>query len=174
LGVKISYDNGHHPIKIGEAAVYSQNAPTKASKGSVGIKVSNGILQLRFRYGGKRYYLSLGLRADEKRNWKAAERKAAIIEDDIQKERLDMTLTKYKPQSSLATFTPVFTPATPPKPDLAELWKQYETFKKPLVSQSTYAVDYRKYRNHIAKLPTQNIEEATWKVNHEESSRYGL
>ena len=59
-------------------------------------------------------------------------------------------------QSALATFTPV----TQPKPDLAKLWKQYEAFKKPLVSQTTYAVDYRKYRNHIAKLPTQNIEEA--------------
>jgi integrase len=160
LGVKNSYDKGYYTIKIGEEAVYSQNAKSRASKGSVGIKVSNGILQLRFRYGGKRHYLSLGLSADDKRNWKAAERKAAIIEDDILKERLDMTLAKYKPQSALATFTPVFTPITSPKPDLAELWKQYEAFKKPLVSQTTYAVDYRKYRNHIAKLPTQNIEEA--------------
>jgi integrase len=140
--------------------MYSQNAPSRASKGSVKILVSNGSLQLRFSYGGKRHYLSLGLTADDKRNWRVAERKAAIIEDDIQKERLDMTLAKYKPQSALATFTPVFTPVTPPKPDLAELWKQYEAFKKPLVSQTTYAVDYRKYRNHIAKLPTKNLEEA--------------
>jgi integrase len=140
--------------------MYSQNTHTRASKGSVKIFVSNGRLQLRFSYGGKRHYLSLGLAADDKRNWKVAERKAAIIDDDIQKKRLDMTLAKYKPQSALATFTPVSTPIAPPKPDLAELWKQYEAFKKPLVSQTTYAADYRKYRNHIAKLPTRNLDDA--------------
>ena len=30
----------------------------------------------------------------------------------------------------------------------------------PQVSQSTYAVDYRRYRNHIAELPTREIEAA--------------
>lgn len=89
-----------------------------------------------------------------------AERKAAIIEDDIQKERLDITLLKYKPPAAIDTFTPISTPVTPPKPDLTELWKQYEEFKKPQISQSTYAVDYRKWRNHIAKLPTKAIEDA--------------
>ncbi|WP_347566129.1 site-specific integrase [Scytonema sp. UIC 10036] len=37
---------------------------------------------------------------------------------------------------------------------------QYTEFKKPQVSQSTYAVDYRKYRNHIASLPTKNLDDA--------------
>lgn len=140
--------------------MYSQNAKSRASKGSVTLLVSNGRLQLRFSYGGKRHYLSLGLSADDKRNWKIAERKVAIIEEDIYKERLDLTLEKYKPQSALSAVTPVVTPIAPPKPDLTELWKQYETFKKPQVSQTTYAVDYRKYRNHIAKLPTRDLENA--------------
>lgn len=136
--------------------MYSQDSKGRASKGSVTILVSNGRLQLRFSYGGKRHYLSLGLSTDDKRNWRIAERKAAIIEEDIHKERLDLTLAKYKPQSALSTVTPI----TPPKLDLAELWKQYEAFKKPQVSQTTYAVDYRKYRNHIAKLPTRDLENA--------------
>ena len=140
--------------------MYSQNAKHRANKGSVTVLVSNRRLQLRFNYGGKRHYLSLGLSSDDKRNWKIAERKAEIIEEDIHKERLDLTLAKYKPQSALSTATPAITPITPPKPDLAELWKQYETFKKPQISQTTYAVDYRKYRNHIAKLPTKDLENA--------------
>lgn len=140
--------------------MYSQNAKSRASKGSVTLIVSNGRLQLRFSYGGKRHYLSLGLSSDDKRSWKIAERKAAIIEEDIYKERLDLTLAKYKPQSALSAVTPVVTPIAPLKPELAELWKQYEIFKKPQVSQTTYAVDYRKYRNHIAKLPTKDLENA--------------
>lgn len=115
------------------------------TKGSVTLLVSNGRLQLRFSYGGKRHYLSSGLSSDNKRNWKIADRKAAIIEEDIYKERLDLTLAKYKPQSALSAVTPVVTPIAPPKPDLAKLWNQYEGFKKPQVSQTTYAVDYRKY-----------------------------
>lgn len=69
-------------------------------------------------------------------------------------------LAKYKPQPALSSVTPVITPIVPPKPELAELWKQYEAFKKPQVSQTNYAVDYRKYRNHIAKLPTRDLDDA--------------
>lgn len=67
------------------------------SKGTVAIIVSNERLQLRFNYGGKRHYLSLGL-SDTQVNRKVAEAKAKLIESDIVYERLDPTLDKYRPQ----------------------------------------------------------------------------
>ncbi|MGB3653927.1 MAG: hypothetical protein WBA41_22315 [Rivularia sp. (in: cyanobacteria)] len=48
----------------------------------------------------------------------------------------------------------------PKKQDLEQLWEQYTEFKKPQISPSTYAVDYRKYRNHIANLPTKSLDDA--------------
>ncbi|MGK7938041.1 MAG: site-specific integrase, partial [Xenococcaceae cyanobacterium] len=41
--------------------MYSQTPTGKASKGSVVIINSNGRLQLRFSYCGKRHYISIGL-----------------------------------------------------------------------------------------------------------------
>lgn len=139
--------------------MYSREPQRKASKGSVQIKASNGRLQLVFSYGSKRHYLSLGL-SNSKINRRAAEAKAMLIESDIRLDRFDPTLTKYKPQSALSTVTPNTTPIATPKPDLAELWEKYTAFKKPQVSQSTYATDYRKYRNHIANLPSRKLEDA--------------
>jgi len=52
--------------------MYTKTSTGKEPKGSVSIIDSNNRLQLRFRYGGKRYYLSLGL-PDTKINRKAAE-----------------------------------------------------------------------------------------------------
>jgi integrase len=139
--------------------MYSQTVKGRTSKGSVSVLASNGRLQLRFHYAGKRHYLSLGI-PDTKNNRKAAEAKAKLIESDIAFDRFDPTLAKYKPQSALSTVTPSITPLATPKPELSELWAKYEVFKKPQVSQSTYAVDYRKYRNHIAGLPSKNLENA--------------
>ncbi|PSB63830.1 site-specific integrase, partial [filamentous cyanobacterium CCP1] len=65
---------------------------------SVSIIVSRGWLQLRFSYGGKRHYISVGLR-DTPTNRKIAEAKAKLIESDIIYERFDPTLEKYKPQT---------------------------------------------------------------------------
>ncbi len=70
-------------------------------------------------------------------------------------------MVKYKPTASLSTVDSLApAPTSPPKLDLSELWERYTEFKKPQVSQSTYAVDYRKYRNYIAKLPTRDLEDA--------------
>jgi hypothetical protein len=52
--------------------------------------------------------LSTGL-SDNPVNRKIALRKAAIIEDDIFKERFDSSLEKYKPQSGVNNFTPLVT-----------------------------------------------------------------
>lgn len=44
---------------------------------------------------------------------------------------------------------------------MGELWKKYSEFKKPQVSPSTYAKDFQRYRNHIAALPTNSLDEAS-------------
>ncbi len=141
--------------------MYSEKSGTKASKGTVQIKVSNSRLQLVFSYAGKRKYLSLGL-PDNKLNRKVAEAKAKLIESDITMERFDSSLAKYRPLSlsepSSESPSSIPAPIEAPKPDLAWLWEKYTLFKKPQISQSTYAVDYRKYRNHIAALRTKNLE----------------
>ncbi|MBC6430106.1 DUF3596 domain-containing protein [Nostoc sp. HG1] len=131
----------------------------RASKGSVSILNSNDRLQLRFRYKSKRYYISTGL-ADTPSNRKLAELKSSEIEKDILCERLDLTLEKYQPQSVLSTITPI-TPIKKPKPQLDQIWDKYSEFKKPQVSPSTYAKDFAKHRNHIAKLPTRSLDEAS-------------
>ncbi len=100
--------------------MYSQAAQRRNGKGSVSILVSNGRLQLRFHFNGKRHYLSLGL-PDNKVNRKAAEGKAKLIEADIAFDRFDHTLAKYKPQAALSTITPPLTP----KLDLDGLWEKY-------------------------------------------------
>ena len=139
--------------------MYSQTPTGQASKGSVVIINSNGRLQLRFSYGGKRHYISIGL-PDSPTNRKLAELRASEIEKDILYERFDATLQKYKPNTSLSTITPV-TPISKFKPELDELWKSYSEFKKPQVSPSTYAKDFTRHRNHIAKLPTRSLNEAS-------------
>ncbi|MBD2502316.1 site-specific integrase [Anabaena azotica] len=139
--------------------MFSKNSKERGYKGSVSIISSNGRLQLRFHYGGKRHYLSTGL-LDIPANRKLAEFKAAEIEKDILYERFDESLEKYKPRSSLSTVTPV-TPIHKQKPHLDELWNKYSEFKKPQISPSTFAKDFAKHRNHIAKLPTRSLDEAS-------------
>lgn len=73
-------------------------------KGSVAIIVSNGWLQLRFNWGGKRHYLSLGLQ-ESKANRKVAEAKAKLIASDIIYERFDPTLQKYNPRLPSVSIT---------------------------------------------------------------------
>ena len=54
----------------------------KASKGTVQVIASHGRLQLRFRYGGKRHYLSMGL-PDIPTGRIVAQQKAHQIQLDI-------------------------------------------------------------------------------------------
>ncbi len=139
--------------------MYPKTPAGKASKGSVVIISSNGRLQLRFSYGGKRRYLSIGL-PDTLTNRKLAELKAAEIEKDILFERFDETLQKYKPKQNLKSITPI-TPTKKNQLSLDNLWERYSEFKKPQVSPSTFAKDFTRYRNHIAKLPTRSLDEAS-------------
>lgn len=77
--------------------MYLQTPSGKAPKGTVKVINSNGRLQLRFRYGGKRYYLSMGL-PNSPTNQIAAQRKAEVIYLDIVSGNFDPSLQKYKPQ----------------------------------------------------------------------------
>lgn len=140
--------------------MYSENSPGKASKGSVRLKISNDRIQLVFTVTGKRHYVSTGL-ADTPANRKMAERKAALIEDDIFKERFDPTLKKYKPQSALTTVTPVFTPsAESPQTSLLDLWTQYTEFQSKHLEETTILRDYGKVEKRIRKFPKPFLEEA--------------
>jgi integrase len=72
----------------------------KASKGSVTAILSNGRIQLRFHFAGKRHYISTGY-PDTPQHWKLAELKASEIEKDILCERFDpKDLSKYTPEGS--------------------------------------------------------------------------
>jgi integrase len=140
--------------------MYLEKAKPKNSKGCVSIISSNGRLQLRFHYGGKRHYISLGL-PDNKVNRKAAEAKAKIIEADITFDRLDPTLGKYKPQTALSTVDAI-TPITPIEVEnlnLVDLWAKYTQYKTTQVSESTLARDYGKVAKRLDAIPT-NIEDA--------------
>lgn len=130
----------------------------KAPKGAVQIIVSNSRLQIRFRFGGKRHYLSIGL-TDSPTNRKLAEMKARQIELDIISENFDLTLKKYKPGSALSTADSV-TPISTPKLLLGELWQSYTDFKRPQCSPSTMNNSFKRYANCIKRLPTQKLEDA--------------
>ena len=114
---------------------YSKTPTGKATKGSVVVLISNGRLQLRFRVNGKRYYLSTGY-PDTKEHRKLAEAKARLIQSDIDLDRFDPTLAKYKPQPLPLTATDL-TPISTPKNQLSELWEQYTEFRRPQVAQTT-------------------------------------
>ncbi|NJM66377.1 MAG: DUF3596 domain-containing protein [Acaryochloris sp. RU_4_1] len=138
--------------------MYSESSERRNSKGSVSILVSNGRLQLRFHYAGKRHYLSLGL-PDNKINRKAAEAKAKLIEADMAFDRFDPTLARYKPQSVLSTVTPSFTPLAEPKLALADLWEKYTQYKSPQVAASTLVRDYGKIAKRLQSIP-RSVEDA--------------
>ena len=65
-------------------------------QGLVSIDEYQGRLRLRFRYGGKRCAISVGL-PDSAVNRRVAQQKATQIELDIASGNFDPTLAKYKP-----------------------------------------------------------------------------
>jgi integrase len=86
------------------------------------------------------------------------------IELDILSGHFDDSLERYKPSQGKVTpknddFTPI-TPITPIGPDLAELWEKYGVFKRPQVSQTTWAKDFSRHRRHIENLPSQSLDDA--------------
>jgi len=130
----------------------SRANPSKASKGSVQIKVSNGRLKLVFSHLGQRHYLSLGL-SENTVNRRAAEAKAKLIEADIAFDRFDQSLAKYKPQPILSKVTPISTPTEPESSRWLDLWEKCTDYKSSQVSASTLARDYGKIKQRIQAIP---------------------
>ncbi|MEH2056316.1 MAG: site-specific integrase [Nostoc sp.] len=148
----------------------SQKSQSIARRGSVQIKNSNGSLQLVFSHPivtptgelkTKRFYLSTR-HYNTTLGRHQASTLAATIQRDIEYGEFDASLAKYKPAVSLSTVSPItpISSSVNPQYDLGELWEKYTEFKKPQVSPSTYAVDYRKYRNHIASFPNKTLDDA--------------
>lgn len=133
---------------------------TKAAKGTVGIESFRGKLRLRLprTIAAKKRYISTGLQ-DTPENWKKAQRIAWDIEKDIDDRSLDLTVAKYKPHNHLTVIE-----AIKPKRALSldELWKKYLEYqiKNKKVSVSTIKNTYKAVTSHIAKLPTQSLEDA--------------
>lgn len=140
--------------------MYSSTSRTRAPKGSVTILSSNGRLQLRFSYGGKRHYISTGY-PDSPEHYRLAEIKAKEIEKDILYERFDPdNLDKYKPKAALSTVTPV-TPIQKKQATLSELWAKYTDYKRPSLSPSTLAKDYVRVSRCIRlDLPSQSLTDS--------------
>ncbi|MGF1673888.1 MAG: Arm DNA-binding domain-containing protein, partial [Rivularia sp. (in: cyanobacteria)] len=140
----------------------SQKSKSKASKGTVQIKISNQRLQLVFSFGGKRHYLSTGF-TDTKANRKLAEMKAKQIELDILCNNFDITLERYKPEAQQAIFTPSAHNEKSPViyASLADLWDSYTEYKRSSLSPSTLAKDYKKiYRCINVHLPVKTLDKA--------------
>jgi integrase len=132
--------------------MFSKTPTGKASKGSVAILVSHGRLQLRFRYQGKRHYISLGF-ADTPANRKLAEMRAKEIELDILSGHFDETLARYKPQKATPSaqaedITPRSTPT------VQEIWEQYTTYKASSVKETTqlYYVSFAKLFEKVGAI----------------------
>ncbi|MBW4520680.1 MAG: site-specific integrase [Scytolyngbya sp. HA4215-MV1] len=136
--------------------MYSKTLTGKASKGSVQVITSHGRLQLRFRFAGKRHYVSLGF-PDTSENRKLAEMKAREIELDILAGHFDQTLSKYKPQSSLSVSAPDITPKV--TPSLPEIWKRYSETKQSGKSPATIRM-YGWVANHLERCPYKLPTEA--------------
>jgi integrase len=131
----------------------------KASKGSVTAILSNGRIQLRFHFAGKRHYISTGY-PDTPQHWKLAQLKASEIEKDILCERFDpKDLSKYTPEGSFRKAKTGI--ASSKQPTLPQLWEKYVEFKRPNVSPSTLAKDYQKVDRCVnLQLPKKSIDDA--------------
>lgn len=124
----------------------------KAKKGSVNLIVIGGLLVIslpRFLFNGKQKRIFLGV-PDTPINRRGAEEKIKVIESDIAFENFDYSLNKYIRKI----------PIEIEEISLIDLWDKYTEFKSRLVSNTTLKKDFGKVRNHIKKLPTQQIKDA--------------
>lgn len=99
-------------------------------------------------------------------NYPIVARIALQIDLDLHNDCFDSTLEKYreafKPKTYLRVVpspVPILEPRPETQLDLLQLWDKYSLYMKPQLAETTYQKDYvRKYRNHIAKLPTKSLE----------------
>lgn len=129
----------------------------RAKSGTVQVRCCNERLQLVFRFGGKRYFVSLGL-SDTPYHRKLSQDKALEIERDIQYGEFDATLQKYKPKSVLSTTDPVAQIAETPS-TLADLWDKYVAYRTPKVSPKTVEGTYNPVTVHLSKCSVDGLVE---------------
>lgn len=136
--------------------MYSKTPAGKNTKGTPSLESFQGRLRIRFRVNGQQKTFSLGL-ADTNENRVKGESIAHQMQLDMLSGNFDSTLGKYKPHTHLTVIEGI-----KPKAglDLAQLWEKYVTHKETQVSITTLKLDYRRYRNHINKLPTKSLENA--------------
>ncbi|MBD2537524.1 tyrosine-type recombinase/integrase [Coleofasciculus sp. FACHB-SPT36] len=128
-----------------------------ATKTAIGIEEKNGRLRLRLPRSvadGSSRYISTGLAPEDFRKAQAV---AWQIEDDIKTGNLDTSLERYKSAFQQKQKVSKLSPE-----DLAGLWSKYSDYMRPQLAETTYEKDYkRKYKNHIDRLPTKDINHAT-------------
>lgn len=152
--------------------MHSKDQLKKGSKGSVQFKTTKGRLQIVFSYPveengeikRKRFYISTGY-DDTPLNRQRVGDTVRMIQRDIDYGEVDLSLRKYKHTASLTTVSPIppISPNSLAKTQLTldELWDKYSQFKKPQVSPSTFAKDFTRHRNHIERLPSKALEDAS-------------
>lgn len=116
--------------------------------GKVGLNISNGTIQLRFLWEGKRKKLAVGLR-DTPEYRKIARKKADLLERDLAYECVDHTFEKYRVL------------AKPGGSCIPDLWAKYREFKIPTVSKSTNENAYAAVATYLTECPYGALGEAT-------------
>lgn len=134
-----------------------QMASGEKHKGSISIDVYRNKLRLRLprqQFSGKQKAIYTNF-PDTQEGWRKAQQQAWQIEEDIEHNRLDATLSKYKRGSNLLAI------ARQPATTLLDLWDAYCEYRKPQVAVTHFRENYqRRYRNAILELPTQKINDA--------------
>lgn len=108
------------------------------ASGTVAVQNVKGRLRLAWSWGGKQFWLSIGL-PDTKPNRKAAEIKARTIELDIGSGNFDPSLDKYKPPKQAESIA------------IVELFSQFKEYKRRKVEAGTLA-KYVAFEKQIAKF----------------------
>jgi integrase len=130
--------------------MYSQKSNRRSQRGSVQVKNSKNWLQLVFTHGGKRHYVSLGIRSNPL-NRKLAKDKAFEIERDLEYGEFDPTYQKYQVGTTLTTVDPISElPAS--QTSLSGLWQQYVDARKTGKSPATIRM-YGWVKNHLERCP---------------------
>lgn len=122
----------------------------------VGVEVRRNKLRLWIPakvLGDKGRYISTPY-GDTSDGWREARRLVLFIEDDLEAGTFDPTLERYR--INRFSHLQVVKPAL----DLAQLWEHYIEHRKPLVSETTFKLNYARVSSHIVKLPYKSLERA--------------
>lgn len=116
------------------------------------------ILRFRVRGFSRQFFISSGLK-DTKRNREIVRTKRDAILTDVTLGRFDSSLNSYQFQSNQSTkIEPEL--KTKYQYNLQELWHKFTEFKAPQLEQTTILIRYKNFENHIARLPTQSLDDA--------------